>query len=266
MRALRIGNPMQNAIEAAHITKTFTLHSYPWQKRKITTVLADINLRIKKGECFALLGPNGAGKTTLIKILCSLILADEGEVTVAGYNLKSQERRARAQIGLVTGRERSFYWRLTGRQNLEFFATMYDLGPGMIKQRIRELTGLLEIEGLDKPFFTYSTGVKQRFSLARCLIHNPGIIFMDEPTRSLDIESANKFRTFVKEKLAGEMGKTIFFVTHQPLEVEELAGRFAVMDKGKIKIRGDLNEIRLKLGLPEQTTVKQAYLKAVREN
>lgn len=254
---------MPNAIDISNLSKTFFSRSSPWGKKKATIVLSDVNLSLKEGECLALLGPNGAGKTTLIKILCSLILPDSGEIKIAGYNINSQGELNKSKIGLVTGEERSFYWRLTGRQNLDFFATLYSLHPQMIKQRIRELTDLLEIEELDKPFFNYSTGTKHRLSIARCLIHNPGIIFMDEPTKSLDIESTNKFRNFIKEKLIKEMQKTILFVTHQAQEAEQLADRCAIIDKGGIKICGTPNEIKLKF---PSHTLEDAYLKITGEN
>ena len=257
-------------IEIVEVSKIFFLRktlletiACPWGKNKTVPALNRISLRVEKGQIFALLGPNGAGKSTLIKMLCSLILPDRGKIKIAGYDLKTQEARARSKISLVTGEERSLYWRLTGRQNLEFFGAMYNLTKAEIKQRINRINQTLEIDDLDKPFENYSTGMKQRVGLARGLISNPEIIFMDEPTRSMDPSSANNFRIFIKERLAGELKKTVFFATHQTEEAEELADKIAIISKGKIKACGNIAESNLKFGLKKNARLKELYLKII---
>ena len=221
-------------------------------------VLQDINLDIHKAELFCLIGSNGAGKTTLIKILCNLILPTSGSIFINGYNLLSEPDKARASIGLVTGDERSFYWRLTGRQNLEFFAALYNLSHRMIKKRTQELFGLLAIEEPDKVFQEYASGVKQRLSIARALLNNPEVLFMDELTKSLDPKSAEDLRLFIKNTLVKNDGKTVFFSTHQLYEVEKLAGRVAFMSKGKIVAEGPLGELKKSFG-DENITIEQLY-------
>lgn len=236
---------MLNAIEVINVSKSFATSRLPWQKRKVTVALRNVNLEVKEGECFALLGPNGAGKTTLIKILCSLIVPDEGEVKIAGYNLKSHEELAKSQIGLVTGEERSFYWRLTGRQNLEFFASFYNIPSRPAKTRISELAELLNItEHLDKRFQEYSTGTKQAMAVVRSLLNDSSVLLFDEPTKSLDPNMAQNLRTFIKDELVAKGRKTVFFATHQIPEAESISNRIAIMDKGHIKSCGTLEELR----------------------
>lgn len=255
---------MPNAIQITNLNKIFTSRISPLRRKKITTALLNIRLEIKEGECLALLGPNGAGKTTLIKILCSSVLPDSGEIKIFGLNFNLKPEYLKSKIGLVTGEERSFYWRLTGRQNLEFFGTLYNLHKKAIIHRINELAHLLEIEELDKPFYSYSTGMKHRVSIARCLLHNPDIILMDEPTKSLDIESAQNFRIFLKQTLLNEMHKTIFFVTHNANEAEILADKVAIIDKGEIKAYSTTQELKKIFSLKDNASLEEAYLKALK--
>ncbi|MFH1783725.1 MAG: ABC transporter ATP-binding protein [bacterium] len=236
---------MRNAIEIKNLSKTFIPSGLPWEKKKAVSALCNLNLEVKEGECFALLGPNGAGKTTLIKILCSLILPDKGEVKIAGHDLNTQDELLKSKIGLVTGEERSFYWRLTGRQNLEFFAAFYNLPPLLIKARIDELAELLGItKQLDNRLQEYSTGTKQKVGIARSLLHDPPILLIDELTKNLDPSSGRNLRNFIKEELVAVQKKTVFFSTHQIPEAETLSDRIAIMKNGSIKACGTLGELR----------------------
>lgn len=216
-------------------------------------IIHGVNLNVNKGELFCLVGPNGAGKTTLIKILCNLILPTSGEVFINGYHMLYDSERARASIGLVTGDERSFYWRLTGRQNMEFFAALYGLSSDRRKEKIEGLFDLLGIEEPDKRFQEYPSGIKQRLSIARSLLNNPDILFIDELTKSLDTTSAKELRRIIKETLVREQGKTIFFSTHQLYEIEELADRIAFMVKGRIIAVGTTDELKEMIGKHDVT-------------
>jgi len=208
-------------------------------------ILKDINLEVKSGEIFAIVGPNGVGKTTLIKILCGLILPTSGNTWVCGYDIVKDEYKVKSRIGLVTGYERSFYWRLTGRQNLHFFAKLYGLSKLDIIKRINELSSLLDIEEeLDKRFQKCSSGFKQRLAIARGLLSNPEVLFMDEPTRSLDPVASKNLRIFIKEDLCWRQKRTIFFSTHDLYEAEFLADRIALIHKGRIIDSGTLQELR----------------------
>lgn len=251
---------MTYAIETENLSKKFIqtkslskLISQPFRKGKEILAVNNISLQVEKGILFALVGLNGAGKTTLIKILCSLILPSRGIAYVNGYNILTNAERAKASIGLVTGEERSFYWRLTGRQNLDFFAVLYNLSKKQAKVRVEELLDLLEIEEPDKRFQEYSTGMKQRLAIARSLLNDPQVLFMDEPTKSLDPVSAQGLRAFIKEKLVRRQQKTLFFTTHNLNEAEVLSDRLAIMDKGKIGAQGTLEELKESMGKPEAT-------------
>jgi len=204
----------------------------------------DVNIAVEQGELLGLVGPNGAGKTTLIKLLSTLIVPTAGTATVNGYDLQ-EEGRIKASIGLVTGDERSFYWRLTGRQNLEFFAALSGCSGHEARHRIEEV---LESMGLadraDERFQTYSTGMKQRLALARGLLHDPRILFMDEPTKSLDPTATHRLHRLIKEDLAGRQGKTVLLTTHRLEEAELLCDRVAIMDRGLIRVCGTLAELR----------------------
>ena len=257
-------------IEINNITKRFFLHKslkealfFPFKKNREILAVDNVSLRLERGQILALLGPNGAGKTTLIKILCTLILPDAGTAKIAGHDLITQSQEIRAKIGLVFGEEKGFYWRLTGRQNLEFFGILYNLSAAQIKERAARLSKLLDIDDLDKPFQNYSTGMKNRLALVRCLLSEPEIIFMDEPTLSLDPGSAHKFRNLIKENLVKELGKTVFFTTHQTKEAEDLADIIAVMDKGKVKAFGKPDEIKIKWGLNKECGLEELYLKVI---
>jgi len=255
-------------IEVNNITKKFflpkslkeTLFS-PFKKNKEIIALSNVSLKLEQGKILALLGPNGAGKTTFIKILATLILPDSGTAKIFGYDLITQTQQIKSKVGIVLGEEKGFYWRLTGRQNLEFFGILYELPKAKLRKRIADIANLLEIDDLDKPYQTYSTGMKHRFGLARCLIAEPEIIFMDEPTKSLDPKNSHQLRIFIKEKIVRKLGRTIIFTTHQTKEAETLADKIAIMDKGKIRAFGELNEINHRLGLREDAPLEETFLK-----
>lgn len=242
---------MSYAIEIFNLTKEFIQSKtlllplfYSHKKIKTALVLNCVNLQVKRGELFGLVGPNGAGKSTLIKILCCLILPTKGTAKVSGYDILEEEEKVKASIGLISGDERSFYWRLTGRQNLHFFSSLYNLPSPYSKSRIEELVDFLEIKEPDKRFQEYSTGIKQRLAIARSLLNNPEILFMDEPTKNLDPGNAQQLREFIKEKLTRKEGKTIFFATHNLDEAEYLSDRLAIMKKGEIVSYGTIENLK----------------------
>ena len=214
-------------------------------KRKEIIALRDITLKIEQGELFSLLGPTGAGKTTLIKILCNLILPTSGEAYVNGFDVTEQGKQIRKSIGYVLSDERSFYWRLTGRQNLKFFATLNNLSSQQADKKIKEIMDVTDMKDqADNMFKNYSAGQKQKMAIARGLLTNPQILFMDEPTKSLDPGAAHTMRKFIKNKFVKNEGKTVFFATHNLNEAEELSDRIAIIHKGKIRVCGKLAEIR----------------------
>ena len=238
-------------IEVDRIEKTFQV------KRSIREILRDplaepssvralrgVDLRVEAGEIFALLGPNGAGKTTLLKILSCLVLPDRGRALVGGEDTV-HEGRVKPKIGLVHSDERSFYWRLSARQNLRFFARLYDVPSKRIESRIGELLERVGLEeAADRPFSDYSSGMKQRVAIIRALLHDPPILLMDEPTRSLDPNVSRSLRRFIEEDLKQRDGKTILLATHNLREAEAIADRVAILAEGTVRQVGTVDEVR----------------------
>ena len=235
------------AIETQNLTKVFEkkaktegssvrrLFARVRPKKEKIVAVDHINIGIERGELFGLLGPNGAGKTTTIKLLCTLLLPDDGTAVVNGYDVVKQGEEVRECIGVVTGGERGLYWRLTGRENLWFFSQLYNIPDRVAKKRIDELLKLVELEKrADEPVEKYSRGMKQRLHVIRGLVNDPPILLLDEPTLGLDPGAARVIRDFIKEKLQGEQKKTILHTTHYMEEADQLCDRVAIIDHGKI--------------------------------
>ncbi len=245
---------MTYAIETESLTKRFRpLRSYrdlvSPARRVERTAVSEVNLRIPPGQVFGLLGQNGAGKTTLIRMLTTLLLPTTGTARVAGFDVAQEPHAVRAKIGLVSGDERSFYWRLTGRQNLEFFAALQHLPAALTPGRIADLAERLGIaEHLDRPFGHLSTGQRQKLAIARGLMSEPEILFMDEPTRSLDPISAVAIREFVAEHIVGELGSSVVLATHSMPEAEALCRKIAFIQDGRIVAEGSVAELRRAIG------------------
>ena len=197
--------------------------------------LKGVNLRIRKGEIFGILGPNGAGKTTLIKILCTLIIHDEGEVYVNGFDPKRESGEVLKNLQAVLPESRGFNWRLSGRQNLEFYALLYGLSDAEAKERINYLLDFTNLtDRADDGYQRYSTGMQRKLLLCRALLRNTPIIVFDEPTAGLDPTSAEEFRKMVIDRLVHKEGKTILLSTHNLQEAQELCDRLAILERGKV--------------------------------
>ncbi len=254
---------MSYSIETHNITKKYPeargfgdllLHPF---RRKQTTALSNVNIQIKKGELFGLLGSNGAGKTTLIKILCTLVLPTSGRAFVNGFDVTKDERKIRKTIGYVVSDERSFYWRLTGRQNLRFFAKLNNISKREAEQRIESLLSLTELSRhAERMFKDYSTGMRQKLAIARGLLINPEVLFMDEPTNGLDPITAQKLRKFIRKKLVEEEKRTIVFATHNLHEAEELCDRIAFIHRGEVKVSGLVEDIIKKFNTDKRYVIK----------
>jgi ABC-2 type transport system ATP-binding protein len=242
---------LEYAVETFQLSKIFETKE-KGQKRAVRAV-DHVDIKIRKGEFLGLLGPNGAGKTTLIKMLCTIILPDEGTAKVNGYDILKESYNVRSSFGWFHGETggRSLYWRLNAEDNLSFYAYLQNVPKKVAEKRIDALLDFFELsEDREKLVKEYSTGMKVRVMLARALLHNPPILFMDEPTIGLDTISAVETRKLLKA-LNAELGKTILFTSHNMFEVEQLCGRVAIMRKGKIivdappsKLREMLRDIR----------------------
>jgi ABC-2 type transport system ATP-binding protein len=219
--------------------------------RKSTTVikaLDRVNFEIQDGELFGLLGPNGAGKTTTVKILCTLLEPTKGHAFVKGYDVVSDAGHVRKIVNMVAGGERMLYYRLTGRENLKYFADLYDVPKRNVTARIESL---LELMGLsdraDDEVEKYSKGMRQRLQVCRGLINDPEVLFLDEPTLGLDVNIAKDLRNFVREKVVREQGKTVLLTTHYMYEAEEMCDRVGFISKGKLVAVGQPRELKRKV-------------------
>lgn len=222
------------AIEASALNKTFKTKMGLWKtKTKSTVAVEDISFDVGRGELFGLLGPNGAGKTTTVKMLTTLLLPTDGTARILGLDVVQQTAEVRKHIGFAFSGSRGLYNRLTAIQNLKYFAELYALDPQITRKRIPEL---LELVGLntrgDDKVETYSSGMIQRLHLARALLHNPEVLFLDEPTVGIDPVGSRELRQTIKNLIS--LNKTILLTTHYMAEAEELCHRIAIINKGRI--------------------------------
>lgn len=225
---------MEYVIETKDLTRIFDSAEGVLLKKKKKIVAVDhITFGVKKGELFGLLGPNGAGKTTTIKMLTTLLVPTEGEAYINGWHVVKEAQHIRSHINVIFGGERGLYLRLSGKDNLQYFSDLYSVPASVQKERIPELLQLVGLEEhAEKKVENYSRGMKQRLHIARGLINDPSIIFMDEPTMGLDPEGARSLRAIIKELTSKE--KTIFLTTHYMFEADELCNRIALLKEGKI--------------------------------
>ena len=223
-----------SAIEVHHLKRIYRA-KIGVIRRSIKEVVAveDISFEIGRGELFGLLGPNGAGKTTTVKMLTTLLIPTGGTASVAGFDVVKQDHEVRKRIGFIFGGERGLYWRLSGIDNLRYFASLYHVDPEVSKERIPYL---LELVGLkdrgNERVEGYSRGMKQRLHVARTLLHDPEILFLDEPTIGLDPVGAREFRQMIRDLQSQD--KTILLTTHYMFEADALCQRIAVINQGRI--------------------------------
>jgi len=216
--------------------------------REHVQALDGVDFHVPTGVLFGFLGPNGAGKTTLIKILTTLILPTSGNARVAGLDVVRDVVKVKQHIGVVMSDERSFYWRLTGRQNLQFFSVLQGMSADAAARRIGALFDVIGMtDKADTRFSEYSSGMKQKLAIARGLLADPEVLFFDEPTRSLDPISAAQVRGFIRERLVEGLGKTVFLTTHNLYEAEEISDRVGIINKGRILASGTIAEISARL-------------------
>ncbi len=212
------------------------------RKRKL--VLDDISISVNRGEIFGIIGPNGAGKTTIMKIMCHLTAPSAGKALVCGHDVEKEWPKVLNRIGYCISEERSFFWRLSGRQNLEFFSALMEVPARTMHRKIEELLELLDLRGAaDDRFMNYSSGMKQKMAIARSLLADPEVLLMDEPTKGLDPGAAFKIRTFIEDYIASR-DKTAIFTTNRVGDIENLCRRIAILNKGRIVTQGSVADIR----------------------
>ena len=210
---------------------------------------------INRGELFGLLGPNGAGKTTLIKCISTLLIPDGGSAKIGGFDIYAEPLQVRRHIGVLTGGERSLYWKLTPVENLKYFSALYGVPRRVVKERVDYLLDLMGLKDKAKTRVEkLSSGMKQKLSLARVLIHDPPILLVDEPTLGLDPYFARFIRDFVKNELNKKLHKTILLTTHYMDEADELCDRIAFMNQGRIEALD--TPLRLKQSMPQKQVLE----------
>lgn len=209
--------------------RTFT------SKGRTVAALDDVTINVKKGELFGLLGPNGAGKTTLIKIFTTLLLPTSGQAYVYGYDVTREEHNIRPIMNMVSGGEYSGYGLLTVEENLWMFSQFYGIPGSIAKQRISGLMNRLGIGDMgSRKIRTLSTGERQRVNIIRAFMTDPKVVFLDEPTLGLDVETSRLIRRFIREWLSENAERTVLLTTHYMMEADQLCDRIAIIHEGKI--------------------------------
>jgi ABC-2 type transport system ATP-binding protein len=217
--------------------------------RATQCALADVSFTIEKGESVAIVGHNGAGKSTLLRILATLIVPTRGRATLGGFDVEREGAGARWLLGYHTGGDEGFYARLSGLENLTFFAAMNNLTGEDARQRIEAVAAYMGISfDLNRQVRTLSTGMTHRLGLARALLHGPAVLLLDEPTRSLDPLAAADFRRLLKDEIVRKRGATLLFASHTLSEVEEIADRVILLDHGKLIAYDSPSRLRASTG------------------
>ena len=220
-------------IDISQLTKCF----------RAVVALDGVSLALNQGEGVGIMGANGAGKSTLLKILAGLITPSSGTVRIDGVDVPKTSGVFKRRIGFAAGERPGFYDRLTVRQNLEFFSALHGLHGAGARRRIAELLDATAMPALDQPYQELSTGMKQRLLLARTLLHDPQVLLLDEPTRSLDPVEVERFYGLIKRLQSA--GKTILFTTHQRQDAEAIASRLIVLNSGRIQSEADIPEMAI---------------------
>lgn len=267
-------NPMEVAVEANNLNKVFITKKKKFLKtieKKEFQAVKNVTFNIKKGEIFGLLGPNGAGKTTTIKMLTGLLRPTSGCVKVMNIDVDKNPKIALKNIGTVLAGDRSIYWKLTGRENLEYFAALYGLSPKEGKRRADEVLKRLDLEEkADMAVEKFSTGMKQRIALGKALVSEAPVILLDEPTLGLDPQSALNLREVIME--LKNQGKTILLTTHYMEEADFLCDRIAIIDNGEVialdtpeNLKKSINEVKsIKVEIDKLPQGIEGKLKAIK--
>jgi ABC-2 type transport system ATP-binding protein len=237
------------------IPKRYTDMIFHPLSKKYFIALHKINLEIKSGDRIAFLGTNGAGKTTLLKLIGGLLYPRFGNIYVNSYNTVRQNLKARKCVGFVLNEERSFYWRLTGVQNLRFFGVLDNWKGMALEKKIGELIKLVGLENsANKLFAGYSSGMKQKLAIARGLLSDPDILILDEPTRTLDPISADDVKNIITQRVHENKERTLLIATHKLDEAEVLCNQVCIMKSGYILTYSSLEEL-----LTQYVTLDNCY-------
>jgi ABC-2 type transport system ATP-binding protein len=209
---------------------------HPLRPRRVATALQGVNLEVEHGDRIAVMGPNGAGKTTMLKLIAGLLLPTEGEVLVNGRSTLRYNAAARTSVGFVFNEERSFFWRLSAVQNLEFFGALDNLRGTDLRRRIHELIHLVGLEDAANALVgDFSSGMKQRLALARGLMAEPDVLILDEPTRALDPVACDELIDLIMRRIYRDARKTLLIATHRLEEATRLCTKILIIDEGRLR-------------------------------
>jgi sodium transport system ATP-binding protein len=240
-------------IEARNLTKTFKD-----KKRGVITAVNDVSFTCRPGQIYGLLGANGAGKTTTLRLLATLLQPTSGSARLAGFDATTQADQVRAHVGFLAA-STALYGRLTAREMITYFGRLNGLADAVIKERLNRLADELDMRDfLDRRCDKFSTGMKQKTSIARTLIHDPAVMIFDEPTLGLDVMTARSIVKFVRD--CRNRGKTVIYSTHVMSEVEKLCDVIGIIHDGRLVTEGTLAELRQRFG---ETDMEEIFVKAV---
>jgi ABC-2 type transport system ATP-binding protein len=235
-------------VEAIDLHRTYRTSTGTFRRRSLEVeAVRGVSFAIGEGELFGLLGPNGAGKTTTIKMLITLLIPTSGSARVLGRDVVADAKWVRQRIGYVFGGDRGLYERLSALDNLRYFAELYGVEPRTQRRRIDELLELVGLAGRERERVEgFSRGMRQRLHIARGLLHDPPVLFLDEPTIGVDPVGARELRATIAGLRAG--GKTVLLTTHYMFEADELCDRIAVIAKGRIVAEGTPRDLKSRVG------------------
>ena len=229
------------------------------KKFKDKLAVDNISFTVSPGEIVGLLGENGAGKTTTLRMISTMLKISEGEVLVNNINAAKEPEKVRNEIGILFGGDVGLYERLTGRENIRYFANLYGMNKTEANKKIDELAKSFQIEDyIDKPVGKYSRGMKQKISIARSIIHTPSVMLFDEPTTGLDVSASRVVQDFILK--CKEEGKTILFSSHSMKEVEKLCDRVIIINKGKLLEDSTIPELKSKYN---NNDLEEVFLKLI---
>ena len=229
-------------IEARSLTKVF--HD---KKRGAVRAVDGVSFRCEPGRIYGLLGANGAGKTTTLRMLATILTPTSGGATVAGFDVVAEPEKARASLGFLSTAT-ALYGRLTAREFIEYFGRLHGLSRAVLRERVDALLARLEMTGFcDRRCDSFSTGMKQKTSIARVLVHDPPVMIFDEPTTGLDVMTARTIISFIRE--CRDRGKTVIFSTHVMSEAEKLCDQIGIIHDGRLLAEGTLPELRERRGV-----------------
>lgn len=215
------------------------------KKFKDTVVVDKLSFNVNKGEIVGLLGENGAGKTTTLRMISTMLKITSGEVKVNDYDASKEPEKVRREIGILFGGDIGLYDRLTGRENIRYFANLFGIKDDEANKRIDELSKDFGMEDyIDKKVGKFSRGMKQKVSISRSIVHNPSVMLFDEPSTGLDVRATRVVHQFIKK--CKEENKTILFSSHSMAEVEKLCDRVIIIHKGKLVEHGRISELKEK--------------------